>query len=403
MFNNAPMVTYVATKDFEDEAESCTDSMSGPPRERSPSEPCLPARLPTSAFLQREAEHLAPKAIEAELERIRKSLEIPPPPTLQDVEEHKSPSGSPTASPNSKRKSFLSSLPAAFHAANMLRTASQGSSSGSRLWKAPEPYEILRAIERKDIMFLMEVRDRHFQSLVQKTGDVTPLIHAMRIEHTDMAIVLLGAFSRYINNLQDEDLEQPETKKLLKILRINLKTAIDFGLQKKQKDLMASFMQTLIMSEGDSWIALQTADVAVALRQGTAGKPVHTADAAVRSFATKSLGQAELIASLEDYIANATADLVMMAAWSLVLQVVKGEPLPAYYFARDDRVYRAFIDRLEEHKDAIQSKVGRRLRWQLRALQTQLEGRNRTFRARSSHFILLVYNADVQSRVRWSH
>ena len=41
----------------------------------------------------------------------------------------------------------------------------------------------------------------------------------MRIEHTDMAIVLLGAFSRYINNLQDEDLEKAEIKKLLKILR----------------------------------------------------------------------------------------------------------------------------------------------------------------------------------------
>ena len=53
---------------------------------------------------------------------------------------------------------------------------------------------------------------------MKKSGDVTPLIHAMRIEHTDMAIVLLGAFSRYINHLQDEDLQKPETKKLLKLL-----------------------------------------------------------------------------------------------------------------------------------------------------------------------------------------
>ncbi|OSC99129.1 hypothetical protein PYCCODRAFT_1470405 [Trametes coccinea BRFM310] len=376
MFNHAPLVEAVAAKDFEDEAESRPIFPTGPPRERQSPDPCLPARLPTS-------DRLAPKAVEAELERIRKSLETPPPPTLQDAEDSKSPLSSPTGSPKSKRKSFLDSLPAAFHAAKMLRTASQGSSSGSRPWKAPEPYEILRAIERRDMMFLMEVRDRSFQSLVQKTGDVTPLIHAMRIEHTDMAIVLLGAFSRYINNLQDEDLEKPETKKLLKMLRINLKIAIDFGLQKQQKDLMASFLQTLIMSEGDSWIALQTADIAVALRQGTAGKPVHTAEAAVRSFATKSLGKADLIASLEDYIANATADLLMMAAWSLVLQVVKGEPLPTYYFARDDRVYRAFVERLEQHKDAIQSKVGRRLRWQLRVLQTQLEGRNRTFRSKA--------------------
>lgn len=197
-----------------------------------------------------------------------------------------------------------------------------------------QPYEIMRAIERRDIMFIMEVRDRSFevsaipatlqfvrspfsQSLIVKSGDVTPLIHAMRIEHTDMAIILLGAFSRYINNLQDEDVEKPETKKFLKMLRkrrfipldrrnfdiclgFNLKTAIDYGLQKQQKDLIASFLQTLIMSEGDSWVKLQTADVAVALREGTAGKPVHTAADAVRSFATKSLGQADFIASLED-------------------------------------------------------------------------------------------------------
>ena len=81
---------------------------------------------------------------------------------------------------------------------------------------------------------------------------------------------------------------------------MNLKIAIDHGLQKSQKDLMASFLQTLIMSEGDSWIALQTADVAIALRMGTEGKPVHNAESAVRSFATKNLGKADLIASLED-------------------------------------------------------------------------------------------------------
>ncbi|KAI0771473.1 hypothetical protein BD413DRAFT_475639 [Trametes elegans] len=380
MFNNAPIVEYVAAKDLEDGAESQPAKPAGPPRQRPRSDPCLPARLPTSGFLQREAERVAPKAVEAELERIRKALEIPPPPSPTETEGEKSQPVSPSASPKSKRKSFLNVLPSAFQAAKALRNASH--SNGDRPWKAPEPYEVLRAIERRDVMFLMEVRDRSFQSLIQKSGDVTPLIHAMRIEHTDVAIILLGAFSRYINNLQDEDLEKPETKKVLKILRTNLKIAIDYGLQKQQKDLMASFLQTLIMSEGDAWIALQTADVAIALRQGTQGKPVHLAEAAVRSFATKSLGKAEFIASLEDYIANATADLLMMAAWSLVLQVVQGEPLPAYYFARDDRVYRAFVERLDRHKDAIQLKVGRRLRWQLRVLRTQLEGRNRTYRSK---------------------
>ena len=83
-------------------------------------------------------------------------------------------------------------------------------------------------------------------------------------------------------------------------LGVNLKIAIDYGLQKSQKDLMASFLQTLIMSEGDSWISLQTGDIAIALRMGTEGQPVHNAAAAVRSFATRNLGKADFIASLED-------------------------------------------------------------------------------------------------------
>ncbi|KAI0829413.1 hypothetical protein BC628DRAFT_1360422 [Trametes gibbosa] len=376
MFNNAPLVVHVASKELADDLDP-PSSPSGPPRERPPSDLCMPARLPTSGFLQREAERVAPRAVEAELERIRKALEISPP---QDEAGQNSQPSSPAVSPKSKRKSFLEVLPAAFQAAKMLRVTSQ--SSGNQTWKPPEPYEIMRAIERRDIMFLMEVRDRSFQSLVQKSGDATPLIHAMRIEHTDMAIILLGAFSRYINNLQDDDFQKEETKKMLKILRMNLKVAIDYGLQKQQKDLMASFLQTLIMSEGDSWIAMQTADIAIALKQGTAGKPVQTAAGAVRSFATKSLGQADFIASLEDYVANATADLVMMAAWSSVLQVIQGEPLPTYYFARDDRVYRALIERLGRHKEDINRKLGRRLRWQLKVLQTQLEGRTRTYRSK---------------------
>ncbi|KAH9853810.1 hypothetical protein C2E23DRAFT_820584 [Lenzites betulinus] len=356
MFNNAPLVVHVASKDFPDEIGPHSSPI-GPAREQPPSDPCLPARLPTSGFLQREADRAAPKAVEAELERIRKALEIPPPP---DADGDKSQPSSPTA-------------------AKMLRSSSQSSGNPR---KPPEPYEIMRAIERRDVMFLMEVRDRFFHSLVQKSGDATPLIHAMRIEHTDMAIILLGAFSRYINNLQDDDFEKEDTKKMLKILRMNLKVAIDYGLQKQQKDLMASFLQTLIMSEGDSWIAMQTADIAIALKQGTAGKPVQSAAEAVRSFATKSLGQADFIASLEDYIANATADLVMMGAWSSVLQVLEGEPLPTYYFARDDRVYRALVERLDRHKEEISRKVGRRLRWQLKVLQTQLEGRTRTYRSK---------------------
>lgn len=81
---------------------------------------------------------------------------------------------------------------------------------------------------------------------------------------------------------------------------VGLKLAINEGLAKSQNELIASFMQTLIMSEGDKWVFAQVAVVARALAAGTAGKPVHVAGASVRRFATKELGKADLIASLED-------------------------------------------------------------------------------------------------------
>lgn len=79
-----------------------------------------------------------------------------------------------------------------------------------------------------------------------------------------------------------------------------MKLAIDFGLQTSQSDLIASFLQTLIMSEGEKWVVAQVSSIAGALREGTAGKPVENAQSTVRRFATKQLGKAESIAALED-------------------------------------------------------------------------------------------------------
>ena len=65
-------------------------------------------------------------------------------------------------------------------------------------------------------------------------------------------------------------------------------------------ELIASFMQTLIMSEGDKWVLGQTNVIAFALRAGTDGQPVRSAESAVRKFVTKELGKADAIAALED-------------------------------------------------------------------------------------------------------
>ena len=86
-------------------------------------------------------------------------------------------------------------------------------------------------------MFLMEVRDRAFhvsrgkscanthlqpdQVLLKKSGDATPLVHSMRIgkSHSDVTIILLGALSRWVNHLPDEEVNLPKTKVLLRALR----------------------------------------------------------------------------------------------------------------------------------------------------------------------------------------
>lgn len=382
MVNNAHLVEHLARQ-----LESTESDPMLLYRERLPADPMLLARLPTSAFIQREAEILAPKAI---IKQLRRSPS-PSPPSSPKEDETASES---TVTPESEEvppertrtKSFSSVLSSVSLSSPKLSRImsvrqSSGASSNSKAWKEPEPFEIFRAVEKKDIMFLMEVRDRAFHLLLRKHGDATPLLHCMRIgkSHQDVAIILLGAFSRYINNLQDEEFSQPRTRMLLKALRVNLRLAIDLGLQTQQSDLIASFLQTLIMSEGGQWVSDEAGDIAAALRLGTEGKPVKTANDAVRRFATRELGKAPLIASFEDYVANATADLVMMGAWQLVLEVIEGESIPVWYFARDDRVYKCFVDRLDKHKDEIRRRLGRRLRWQLRVLRTVLDGRAKSF------------------------
>jgi len=94
------------------------------------------------------------------------------------------------------------------------------------------------------------------------------------------------------------------------------------------------------------------------------------------------LGKADLIASLEDYVANATADLLMFAAWNAASCSVGGEPIPTYCFARDDRVYFQFVQRCQKHRSAINRKCTKRLKWQLSVLEEGLSGRNVMFRSK---------------------
>ncbi|KAF7301345.1 hypothetical protein MIND_00699700 [Mycena indigotica] len=322
-------------------------------RRRVTSDPCLPERLPTSSILQREAEHDAPRAI---LRQLRRSPSPSPPqsPTSEEAEEeedrsshHRRPSLNSMASSTSSVRSFGSIF-------------KQPKSQSS--WRDPQPFEVLRAVERKDITYLMEGKSLWSSRYSSPTK--------------------CRAFSRWVNHLEDDQMENPKTKVILKALRTNLRLGIDYGLTSHASDLTASFLQTLIMSQGEVWVLGQASNVALALRAGTEGQPVATADAAVRKFATRELGKADLIATLADYIANATADLLMLGAWSIASEILGVDQIPTYYFARDDRVYKAFVERLDLHKAAIQAKLSKRWKWQSRVLRTVLEGRTTTYRSK---------------------
>ncbi|KAN0131488.1 hypothetical protein V8E53_010865 [Lactarius tabidus] len=340
-------------------------------RRRSPPNPCLPASLPSTAVIQREADLTAPKSFLTQLVRdashstdaLREAMAT----TITN-----SPPSSPQA-PFSGASPPSSPLQRFFSMAKSIKA--------DKPWRDPESWEVMRAVENKDIMFLMEVRDRAFHALVRPSGGVTPLIHAMRIgrSHHEVAILLLGAFSRYINHLEEADFAKKETRSLLVSLRGSLKVAIDYGLQSSQSDLLASFLQTLVMSEGDTWIREQVKLVGTALRRGPSARPVEVARSTIKRVATRALGKAPLIADLEDYISNATVDLLMMAAWNLALESFPGEPIPPYYFARDDRVYRVFTERLDKHRDNIGRRLSGRLKSQLANLRNILQGHARSW------------------------
>ena len=94
------------------------------------------------------------------------------------------------------------------------------------------------------------------------------------------------------------------------------------------------------MSEGDAWLLKSVYDISLLLRDTSststsasptsdASKPVHQAEQMVRRFCTKELrGVPGGVGDVEEYIANAALDLVIMGVWSLVAGQVDEKPLP---------------------------------------------------------------------------
>lgn len=85
------------------------------------------------------------------------------------------------------------------------------------------------------------------------------------------------------------------------------------------------------MSEGDSFLHKATYDLTLLLRASPlrTSKPVAHAEEMVRRFCTKELrGVAGGIGEVEEYVANAALDLVIMAVWSLAAGQLDLENLP---------------------------------------------------------------------------
>lgn len=92
------------------------------------------------------------------------------------------------------------------------------------------------------------------------------------------------------------------------------------------------------MSEGDAWLLKSVYDISLLLRdtstisdspKSDTSKPVYQAEQMVRRFCTKELrGVPGGVGDVEEYIANAALDLVIMGVWSLVAGQVDEKPLP---------------------------------------------------------------------------
>lgn len=132
-----------------------------------------------------------------------------------------------------------------------------------------------------------------------------------------------------MNQLEEDDFKKKEVQNTLKMLRANLKLAIDNALlPSQQSNLLSSYLQVLIMSEGDAWLHRSVHDLALIIRAEDA-RPVAQAEALVRRFSTKELRSVPGgVGDVDEYVANATLDLVIMSVWSVAAGQIGAEALP---------------------------------------------------------------------------
>lgn len=242
----------------------------------------------------------------------------------------------------------------------------------------------------------------------------TPLGYAISLGKgwESVSIVLVGALSKFVNQLPDDEDEfendphstntiggavtkvknpkklqlDPRTMTRLRKIRVNLKLAIDHSIFQDQTSLLASYLQVLVMSEGSPFLHAAIEDVAHCLGVRYSANSDGGADPAVRArsqvmqFVSESLKhKQDKVAAVKDYIANAVGDLLLMSLWEKVRlsrgQVERAKegmgeegggevgdlanPLPMYFFARDDRVASHYVGRVGKLQHVVDAVGGK--------------------------------------------
>lgn len=145
--------------------ESLTSNLVSLGHHPHPPDPVLPASLPSLSRLLADASTFAKKSVQHYHLQLALNSNLPSTPHP------------PSAPVYTKPRSSSSRSSASFNGSAGPRYASYPAASSVTPLQG---YQILRAIERKDVMLLMEARDSSFELLVQPQGGITPLVHAMR-------------------------------------------------------------------------------------------------------------------------------------------------------------------------------------------------------------------------------
>lgn len=244
-------------------------------------------------------------------------------------------------------------------------------------------HDVFAAIEKNDIDKIMAIRDTQFDLLLGSSGaeDLrahphTPLGYAVSLgeKHQRVCVFLVGAFSRYVNHMPVERPLDEEELNTLRKVRANLKLAMDHSLYTGETTLVASYLQVLVMSEGLTWLEHAVKSVRCELDAWLSGKlhadgvvpqPLVVAHDAIESFLTSHMRvrrqeERVVVAAVDDYVANAASDLVLLALWSLL---PGHDQLPLHAFARDERCTVLFCEQVKEHSVPAQkaSRIAERI------------------------------------------